>query len=373
MTDSTGRTFIDAYNNVPVVGHAHPRVSGAIADQARLLSTNLRYLHPRAIELAERLVATMPAGASTPSCWSTPAARRPTWRGGWRRPPPAAPGALVTDFAYHGVTTATTALSPEEWRGGWTPAHVERFAAPRGPRPDTGVVRRGRRQAAARPGTSRPWSSSTPSTPATASSRPARPTTRPSGSGRARRGRSGRGRRGAGRVRPGRRPPVVVRRRGPGARRGHPRQADGQRLPDRRRRHPQQLRRGARDEAEFFSTFAGSPVAAVAGARRPRRDRGRRPGRARRGDGRCCCAAGCGSATAGCAAVRDVRGRGLLVGVDLAGTPPTLVAAVQDRVTRARRADRHDRPGVRRPEDPAAAADHARPRSSRSPTPWPPP
>ncbi len=65
MTDSSGETFIDAYNNVPVVGHAHPRVSGAIADQARLLSTNLRYLHPRAIELAERLVDTMPAGLDT--------------------------------------------------------------------------------------------------------------------------------------------------------------------------------------------------------------------------------------------------------------------------------------------------------------------
>ena len=63
LTDSSGRTYIDAYNNVPVVGHAHPRVSGAIADQARLLSINLRYLHPRAIELAERLVATMPLGA----------------------------------------------------------------------------------------------------------------------------------------------------------------------------------------------------------------------------------------------------------------------------------------------------------------------
>ena len=56
LTDTSGRTYIDAYNNVPVVGHAHPRVSGAIADQARLLAINMRYLHPRAIELGERLV-----------------------------------------------------------------------------------------------------------------------------------------------------------------------------------------------------------------------------------------------------------------------------------------------------------------------------
>jgi 4-aminobutyrate aminotransferase-like enzyme/Ser/Thr protein kinase RdoA (MazF antagonist) len=138
MTDSDGTTYIDAYNNVPVVGHAHPRVSGAVADQARVLSTNLRYLHPRAIELSERLVATMPPGLDTvllvnsgseavDLAWRL--ATTATGRG----------GGLVTDFAYHGVTTATTALSPEEWRNDWAPEHIERFAAPRGGAPDTGA------------------------------------------------------------------------------------------------------------------------------------------------------------------------------------------------------------------------------------------
>ena len=69
MTDTSGETFIDAYNNVPVVGHAHPRVSGAIADQARLLSTNLRYLHPRAIELARAPGGHDARPVSTPSSW----------------------------------------------------------------------------------------------------------------------------------------------------------------------------------------------------------------------------------------------------------------------------------------------------------------
>ena len=63
LEDVDGRRYLDAYNNVPVVGHAHPRVANAIADQARLLNTNLRYLHPKAIELAERLVASMPEGS----------------------------------------------------------------------------------------------------------------------------------------------------------------------------------------------------------------------------------------------------------------------------------------------------------------------
>ena len=126
LFDADGREYVDAYNNVPVVGHAHPRVATAIADQARLLSTNLRYLHPYAIELAERLVASMPGGLDTVLFLNSGSeATDLAWRIAV-----AATGrskALVSDFAYHGVTTATTALSPEQWRGGWRPEHVDTF------------------------------------------------------------------------------------------------------------------------------------------------------------------------------------------------------------------------------------------------------
>lgn len=128
LFDADGRQYIDAYNNVPVVGHGHPRVAGAIADQTRLLSTNLRYLHPRAIDLAERLVATMPADSGLDTVIFLNSGSEATdlaWRIACAIT--GHTGALVTDFAYHGVTTATTALSPEQWRGGWTPGHVERF------------------------------------------------------------------------------------------------------------------------------------------------------------------------------------------------------------------------------------------------------
>ncbi|HYA51144.1 MAG TPA: aminotransferase class III-fold pyridoxal phosphate-dependent enzyme, partial [Streptosporangiaceae bacterium] len=51
-------------------------------------------------------------------------------------------GAVVTTFAYHGLTEATHALSPEEWARGERPAHVALIPAPdgyRGPyRRDTG-------------------------------------------------------------------------------------------------------------------------------------------------------------------------------------------------------------------------------------------
>ena len=40
-----GRRYLDAYNNVPCVGHGHPRVAEAIARQGRRLNTNMRYLH----------------------------------------------------------------------------------------------------------------------------------------------------------------------------------------------------------------------------------------------------------------------------------------------------------------------------------------
>jgi 4-aminobutyrate aminotransferase-like enzyme/Ser/Thr protein kinase RdoA (MazF antagonist) len=128
LFDADGRSYLDAYNNVPVVGHAHPRVATAIADQVRLLSTNLRYLHPRAIELAERLVASMPADLGLDTVLFLNSGSEATDLA-WRIATAVTrhTGAVVSDFAYHGVTTATTALSPEQWRGGWAPDHVATF------------------------------------------------------------------------------------------------------------------------------------------------------------------------------------------------------------------------------------------------------
>ncbi len=60
LFDSAGRRYLDCYNNVPVVGHGHPRVVRAVAEQQRLLATHSRYLHEAIVELAERLQATLP-------------------------------------------------------------------------------------------------------------------------------------------------------------------------------------------------------------------------------------------------------------------------------------------------------------------------
>lgn len=57
LFDAEGRRFLDAYNNVPVVGHCHPRVVQAIAGQAGTLNVHTRYLHENVVRYAERLTA----------------------------------------------------------------------------------------------------------------------------------------------------------------------------------------------------------------------------------------------------------------------------------------------------------------------------
>jgi 4-aminobutyrate aminotransferase-like enzyme len=129
ITDTAGRTYLDAYNNVPSVGHGHPRVTAAISRQSRRINTHMRYLHPAAIELAERLVATCPAELDTVLLVNSGSeANDLAWRMATavtgRR------GGLCTAFAYHGITEATAALSPEGWLDGSRPEHVETWEPP---------------------------------------------------------------------------------------------------------------------------------------------------------------------------------------------------------------------------------------------------
>ena len=45
MFDIHGKTYLDAYNNVPHVGHSHPKVIEAASKQMKKLNTNTRYLY----------------------------------------------------------------------------------------------------------------------------------------------------------------------------------------------------------------------------------------------------------------------------------------------------------------------------------------
>ncbi len=60
LFDTMGRPYLDAYNNVPHVGHAHPRIRAVAMDQLARMNSNTRYLHPAPMALAERLTAKLP-------------------------------------------------------------------------------------------------------------------------------------------------------------------------------------------------------------------------------------------------------------------------------------------------------------------------
>jgi len=111
LYDADGVEYLDAYNNVPAVGHCHPRVVEAQSRQARILNTHTRYLSPGVVDYAERLVATFPKALSNVmfTCTgseSVDLALRIARHGR------AGTGVVVTENAYHGTTAAAAAISP---------------------------------------------------------------------------------------------------------------------------------------------------------------------------------------------------------------------------------------------------------------------
>lgn len=111
LYDADGRAYIDAYNNVPVVGHCHPAVVEAMTRQAGLLNTHTRYMSDVPVELAERLLATMPADIAhvmftcTGSEANDLAARIAKSATGGT-------GFIVTENAYHGTSELISGMSP---------------------------------------------------------------------------------------------------------------------------------------------------------------------------------------------------------------------------------------------------------------------
>jgi 4-aminobutyrate aminotransferase-like enzyme len=122
--------LLDVYNNVPHVGHAHPAVVAAITNQAKRIASNTRYLDMRIIEYVERLTATLPPDLD--ACLfvnSGSEANDIAWR--MAKSHTEHEGALVMKYAYHGITDAVTALSPAISAN--APPHVEQLAAPTSP------------------------------------------------------------------------------------------------------------------------------------------------------------------------------------------------------------------------------------------------
>ena len=111
LFDADGERYLDAYNNVACVGHCHPHVVAAVTEQLATLNTHTRYLHRGIVDYSERLLATMPADidqvmyACTGSEVNDLALRVAEMRTG-------ATGVVITRDAYHGNTTAVSAISP---------------------------------------------------------------------------------------------------------------------------------------------------------------------------------------------------------------------------------------------------------------------
>jgi 4-aminobutyrate aminotransferase-like enzyme len=116
LFDETGRRYIDGYNNVPHVGHCHPRVVEAALRQMNAVNTNTRYLHENLVRFAERLVATLPDllrvcyfvnSGSEANELALRLARAHTRQR----------DLIVLDAAYHGNTTTLVEISPYKFNG----------------------------------------------------------------------------------------------------------------------------------------------------------------------------------------------------------------------------------------------------------------
>ena len=116
LFDQDGRRYLDGYNNVPHVGHCHPRVVDAAERQMRALNTNTRYLHESLARYAARLTATLPeplrvcylvSSGSEANELALRLARAHTRRR----------DLIVLDAAYHGNTTTLIDISPYKFNG----------------------------------------------------------------------------------------------------------------------------------------------------------------------------------------------------------------------------------------------------------------
>ncbi|KQT69825.1 MULTISPECIES: aspartate aminotransferase family protein [unclassified Aureimonas] len=129
LFDAKGRRYLDVYNNVPSVGHCHPRVVEAMARQAAELNIHTRYLNGVVETYADRLLASFPAPLTNVALTCTGSesndlalriARIATGRSGF----------VVTAAAYHGNTAAVTEISPSALRRGGLAPHVRAIPAP---------------------------------------------------------------------------------------------------------------------------------------------------------------------------------------------------------------------------------------------------
>ncbi|NNE64676.1 MAG: aminotransferase class III-fold pyridoxal phosphate-dependent enzyme, partial [Gammaproteobacteria bacterium] len=132
LYDAEGRQYLDAVNNVPHVGHCHPKVVESAHRQARLLNTNTRYLYSAITDYSERLLAKFPAALSV--CYLTNSGSEANDLAlRLARHYTAKQDVVILDHAYHGNLGSLIDISPykHDGRGGkGRPAYVHKAMIP---------------------------------------------------------------------------------------------------------------------------------------------------------------------------------------------------------------------------------------------------
>ena len=124
-----GNDYLDVYNNVPSVGHAHPKVIAAVHEQMQTLNTNTRYVQESILDYSEQLLSTFPAelGHVMFTCTGSEAndlaMRVAKYATGNQ-------GIIVTSGAYHGLTAEVASFSPSLGIGVPLGANVRVIDAP---------------------------------------------------------------------------------------------------------------------------------------------------------------------------------------------------------------------------------------------------
>lgn len=116
LYDRNGQRYLDCYNNVPHVGHSHPRVVRAAQRQMAVLNTNTRYLHENLVRYAQALTATLPEPLSV--CFFTSSGSEATELAlRLARAHTGQRDLIVGDHGYHGHTTTLIDISPYKAEG----------------------------------------------------------------------------------------------------------------------------------------------------------------------------------------------------------------------------------------------------------------
>lgn len=129
LFDPDGNEYLDVYNNVPSVGHAHPKVIAAVHEQMQTLNTNTRYVQESILDYSEQLLSTFPAelGNVMFTCTGSEAndlaMRVAKYVTGNQ-------GIIVTAGAYHGLTAEVSSFSPSLGIGVPLGANVRVIDAP---------------------------------------------------------------------------------------------------------------------------------------------------------------------------------------------------------------------------------------------------